>query len=143
MRCRGAWVQLGIIEQLPNFVGGGAFRRDSANRSNPGAKFLWRHIFPERCARGLGNAFFHERATEIIGAGLQTCERHFEAKLYPGGLQVLDHPVKQHARKGMHSQVPLPLRPRPRPTMAVEPRILGAEPRRHEYMEASGARSGT
>src|SRR5262249_14739061 len=71
-RCCGGEI-LGVmgVENPANLVGRGALSWYASDRSDQTAEFLRRHIFTMRRARSLRDIFFHQRAAEIVRAGVQ------------------------------------------------------------------------
>src|SRR5260370_32046585 len=128
----------GLIKCAPNSVGRRPFRWDAPDRANPGAKFFRRHVFAERCAGGLGNALFHERAAKIICACLQARERGLESQLDPGDLQVFDRAVQKDAREGVDTEVLVAFGTRPGSAMTIEPCILVDESERNDLRNSAG-----
>src|SRR5579871_300343 len=85
-----------------------------------------------------GNIFFHQRAAEIVGSGVQAELRKPAVQLHPRDLNVVDRTCEQNAGQSMHLQV---LRKRGTgagESLMEKQRVLMDEAEGDEFGEASG-----
>ncbi len=127
------------VKCAADFVARRAFCRSAANRSNHAAKFRRLDKLAKIRARGFGNAFFHQRAAEIVRAGIEAIERKLKSELHPRHLNIFDRAMQQHARQRMHAQMIVAFRAGASAAVLKKPRLFVNEAERHEFREAAGA----
>src|ERR1017187_5372686 len=84
------------------------------------------------------DVFFHQRATVIVGAGMQAELRETPIQLHPGNLNVVDGTGEQQTRQGVHFQMFRKRRPGSSQPLVKQQSVLVNETERNEFGEPSG-----
>ena len=90
------------VRPLGRAIEGSAAARDAAYVPDHELELLREHLLAVACSRSSGNVLVHERAAEVVAAGLQTQLRSLGAHLDPGDLHVVYVAVERYAPDGVH-----------------------------------------
>ena len=117
----------------------GALLRLPAKRSDDAIHLVRRHFLTVLRAGRARNALVHQRAAEIVGAGLQTSADAFDAELDPRGLDVGHERMQHQPAHRMHQDGFARGRPLAGLAAIISRRLAVNERQRHELGEAAGA----
>src|SRR5258708_9671350 len=96
---------IGCLSSVELLVESGAFDGDAAHLARFFFDEIHRHELAGVATRLRGDAFFHERAGEIVASGLERERCEIDAALHPRGLDIIDLPAQEQARECVHLEI--------------------------------------
>src|SRR5258708_10259335 len=108
--CRVGWGRdrprsIGCLSSVELFVECGAFDGYAAHLARFFLDQIHRHELAGVAARLRGDALFQQGAGGIVASGLERQRREIDAALYPRGLDIVDLPAQEQARKCVHLEI--------------------------------------
>ena len=115
-----------------------ALRERAAERLDDRAELRLVELLAVARAGGAGDVLVHQRAAEVVGAGLQDLARADDAALHPRRLDVVDPAAVRDAADRVHQQHLAERRAAPGLALEEDRRGHVHERQRHELGEAAG-----
>src|SRR5277367_7113838 len=114
---------IGCLSSVKLFVERGAFDRDAAHLARFFLEQIDRHKLARVAARLRRDAFFHQRARQIVASGLERERREIDPAFHPRRLYIVDLPAQEEARSRVHLEIKLAAIHRRDEALAIEHRV--------------------
>src|SRR6202035_886335 len=130
--------RIGELESLADFISRRTLGRNTPYRSDQSSKLPRGDVLAEIRSCCLRNAFFHQRAAEIVGPGFQASQRLLVTKLHPGDLNIRDVSVQKHTTKRVNDYILVRRMSRARASNLEELGLRVDESQRNKFSESAG-----